>query len=188
MRYFNILFSVLIGLSVIACNSSTTTKPPIDAAKTANDPDSLIGKNNYANPVDGKVYAGSGKFEEYTPEEGTPKPKGPNYLKNITLLTSQQELPAIISIDTLAAFIKGEEAVVLKEMNGITAVGRLLIQFNLYHATKPTVTLSYDGDFDKKQLSKLDASLHQYCDHHRTQKDSAVYQILFMVNDANYAK
>ncbi|RAJ83285.1 hypothetical protein CLV59_103249 [Chitinophaga dinghuensis] len=188
MIYSKVILTAAIGLSIVACNASKSTNPPIDAVKTASEPDSLIGKNNYANPVDGKVYASSEKFKEYTPDGGTRKPKGPNYVKNVTLLTTQQEVPGIVSIDTLAEFIKGQEAFVLKNIQGIKTVGRLLIQFHLHHGAKPTVMVSYDGDFDKNQLQQLDADLRQYCVNHRTKKDSVVYQMLFMVNDANYAK
>ncbi len=202
MNYSKILLTAAIGLSIVACNSSTT-KPPLDgvnttsepdsligkdAVKTAKEPDSLDGKYKYANPVDGKVYVGSEKFKEYTPEGGTPKPEGPNYMKSAALLTSMRMIPDNIGVDTLASFMKAQEAFVLNNIKNIKTVGRLLIQFHLHHNTNPTVKVTYDGKFDENQLRQLDAGLRKYCSNHRTQKDSVVYQMLFMVNDANYAK
>jgi hypothetical protein len=188
-RHFKIkLFSIMrqitfySGLALLVLISCSENKTSNQNAVT-NNPDSLAGKSTYENPADGKTYSTDGKYKEYTPEDGVKPVSGPVQPLNVILLTDQNKIPGIISIDKLADFIKDIDNTVIKELAGVKEKGQIILQFTLYADKKPKVGLSYKGDLKTENLNKVSQKVEQSSLGIRTEKDSCMFQSHYGVNE-----
>jgi hypothetical protein len=177
MKKTAFLFSLLL-ISIASCSGNKTQQ----LQNATSNPDSLIGKNTYVNPNDGKTYTSEGAFKEYSPEGGVMPSSGNVRPVNIVLLTNQNELESIVGIDNLANFIKGADEVVKKELTNTKEAGRIMIQYTLYVHKKPDISLSYDGNFLKKDLQRVSDKLEKYSANNRIKRDSCIFQNIYEVN------
>jgi len=178
MKQNPVIAGVLLSL-LISCSENK----PTEQSTATNNPDSLAGKSTYVNPVDNKSYTTDGQFKEYTPEGGVTRVEGPVQPLNVVLLTDQQLLPNIISIEKLADFIKGADTVVIKQLTPVKESGQVLIQYTLYANKKPTIGISYKGTIQPKDITAVSNKIEQYSDHIRTQRDSCIFQCIFGINE-----
>jgi len=164
---------------VISCSENRASKQN----SVTNNPDSLIGKKTYVNPVDGKSYTTDGEYKEYTPEGGVKTKSGPVQPLNVVLLTEQSKIPAIISIDELAEFIKGVDSVVIKQLSDVKDTGQIILQFTLFSDKKAKVAISYQGSIKTEHLNELSKKIEVFSFNIRTQKDSCVFQSVYGLNE-----
>ncbi len=146
-------------------------------------PDSIGGKRTYLNPVDNKAYVTEGEFETYTPDDGVKKLDGSVQPINIILLTDQNELEKVISVQDLSDFIGGVEDILINDFSSVKDSGQILFQFTLYSDKRAKTDLSYNGDFKNKDLNNVFQKIEQYGNDIRTQRDSCVFQCNYAVNE-----
>jgi len=152
-------------------------------AKRVSHPDELEGRKAYANSVDGNTY--ESEWKKYTPEGGVKKTGEPNSLKEIVLLTAQNDVHQRIEMDTLAQYIRESENIVLNQLTGTKDTGEVLVQFALLAKARPSVKMSYRGELDQNLLNRIRLKLEESAGWYRTIQDSCVYQLHFLVNTKN---
>jgi hypothetical protein len=170
------LFGLVLTLFT-SCGEQTANNQ-----NATNDPDSLNGKENYVNPVDGKTYSAKGGFTKYEPDGGVKPVSGTVKTLNIVLLTEQDKLERIIGVERLANFIKSMDTIVDREFAGVKEKGEILIQFTLYADKKPSTIISFSGNVDTLCLSKTANEIDRLSASARTLEDSCTYQSHYGVN------
>lgn len=161
---------------------TTATGTGIATAATSN-PDSLPGKDAYVNPIDKNTYVSEKGWKTYHPEGGVKWDAGSVQMEKIILLTDQQILPSLISIDSLGDYVNGIKAIVLKQLANVKEKGEVMIQYTLYAGKKPNIRLSYKGGLNEKPLFALKELIDAKSKSVRTVKDSCVFQVLYSVNE-----
>lgn len=144
-------------------------------------PDSIAGKTVYHNPVDGKSYA-SDSWKKYSPEKGTQEVQGKTRLKQVVLLSTQNQIARAISVDQLSTYMKESQKVVLKELSTVKETGELLVQFSLYHNQSPAIRLAMSTNLQSLDFTPLYNHLQTASEKYRTTQDSCSYQLHFEVN------
>ncbi|OQP53422.1 hypothetical protein A4H97_23530 [Niastella yeongjuensis] len=176
------LATILVILTSCKENKSTKETESTKQIIATDNPDSLIGKKAYVNPVDNKTYQTEGEFKEYHPDEYK-KYDGPVQPLQIILLTDQNKIPAMINIDTLADFIKGADDVVIKQLAAVKDTGEILVQFTLFANKKAGIRMSYKGNLKTKDLTLVSNKLEAYGSRIRTKNDSCILQGLYGINE-----
>lgn len=161
---------------------TTATENGIATAATSN-PDSLPGKDAYVNPIDKNTYVSEKGWKTYHPEGGVKWDAGSVQMEKIILLTDQQILTSLISIDSLGDYVNGIRAIVLKQLANVKEKGEVMIQYTLYAGKKPNIRLSYKGSLQEQPLLALKDKIDVRSKDIRTMKDSCVFQVLYSVNE-----
>jgi hypothetical protein len=177
-----VLLTLAAAFAIFSSCSENKNNKSTKQINATDNPDSLKGKNIYVNPVDNKTYETEGEFEEYHPDE-LKKYEGSVQPLNIVLLTDQNKIPLMIPIDTLAEFIKGADAIVMKQLASVKEKGQILVQFTLFANKKAKIGMSYKGDLKTKDLSAVSNKLEKYSSAIRTKYDSCVYQSIYGINE-----
>lgn len=162
-------------------NSATDTG--ITTVTATSNPDSLPGKEAYANPIDKNTYVAEKGWKTYHPEGGVKWDAGSVQMEKIILLTDQQILPSLISIDSLGDYVNGIKTIVLKQLANVKEKGEVMIQYTLYAGKKPNIRLSYKGGLNEQPLFALKDLIDAKSRSVRTMKDSCVFQVLYSVNE-----
>ena len=88
----------LLILFLFACDQSSKKNQPIKSTDVSTNPDDLSGKKAYVNPTDGKTYASEAEWKTYE-AENKKIDTGNVKVKQVILLTNQNDIPARISIE-----------------------------------------------------------------------------------------
>ena len=96
-------------------------------------------------------------------------------------MTNENEIEPLISIKSLADFIKRAEGIIYEEFENSDKVGELLIQFTLNDTGIPIVAISIKDDVDHEKTTQIDEKL-QAIRGFETKKDSVLFQLQIGIN------
>lgn len=174
---------IIILFAIISSCTNNRTKETKTITEVA---DSLDGKDGYLNPVDNKIYIAERGFKEYNPEDGVRKYEGRVQPINIVLLTDQNELEKVITVQELSDFIGGADSIMMKELANVKDSGQILFQYSLYADKKAKIDLSFKGVFKNEDLNRVFQEIELYSDEIRTERDSFLFQCIYAVNEEQH--
>jgi len=170
----------LLILFLFACSQSSKKNQPIKSTDVSTNPDDLSGKKTYVNPADGKTYASEAEWKTYE-AENKKIDTGNVKVKQVILLTNQNDIPARISIEKLAEFIKKTEVIVKEAMEESDKKGEILVQITLSDSKAPKVDVSARDAVDGEKVKFIYSEIEKLADY-TTQQDSVIFQTHYTIN------
>ncbi len=172
--------ALIIILLLVSCNNNSIKKNSIKSSDISTSPDEISGKKVYVNPADGKTYESENEWKTYSPQNKKID-TGNVKIKQIILLTNQNEISNRISVERLTEFIEKTEVIVKESMTKSHKKGELLVQITLSNYKAPKVNISAKDDVDGEKVSSIYYKIEKL-KNYTTQKDSVTFQTHYTIN------
>ncbi len=171
---------IIISCFLFSCGKNEKNTDHIKPSEVSADPDNISGKKVYKNSADGKTYQSDSEWKLYQPDH-VKVDTGSVKTKHHILLTDQNEIPNLISIERFAEFINKTEVVVKESMSKSDKKGEILAQVTLTHTDIPKVDISTKDEVDGENIERIFSGIEQIKGYN-TQRDSVIFQTLYTIN------